>query len=296
MKWRLLVILLLCCVILPQAYAGFGDVLKTVSKTVETVDENQDLIQAFTIDDSQEMSLGSSLHPQILEELGGEFSDKTVQAYVDNLGQKLAKLGKRPNLTYVFTVTDSEMVNAFALPGGYVYVTKTMLYLMEDEAELASVLGHEIAHVTERHGVDKMRQMAIAQRAVEKADSKIYDASSTYESYALLSKLTEYFAGLTLTGYGRKQELQSDRVGIKLMNKAGYDPRAAIAMFERLKMLEGTAKKGVLKQLHSSHPPTDKRIVLANSEIKKMKKKKTKLGKTRNAEAYAKIVARLGID
>ncbi|MGB0669852.1 MAG: M48 family metalloprotease, partial [Rhodospirillales bacterium] len=110
--------------------------------------------QSFTafMDSEEEARVGSSEHPKILERYGGAYDDPYVEKYIRALGNKLAQYSELPNLAFTFTVLDDEIVNAFALPGGYVYVTRGLLGILNTEAELAGVMGHEIGHVTARHG------------------------------------------------------------------------------------------------------------------------------------------------
>ena len=105
-----------------------------------------------TMSAAQEVEIGRKMHPQILQQYG-RYSDEALQAYVNDVGQRIAKVSHLPNLQFTFTVLDSEEVNAFALPGGYVYVTRGILAYLNSEAELVAVLGHEVGHVTARHAV-----------------------------------------------------------------------------------------------------------------------------------------------
>lgn len=283
MKLKLTVLFFLLSYLPSLSEASFFKVMQGVQKAAETYDNNRDVVDVMTLSDDEEVAFGKAMHPDILNELGGEFKDKRVQSYVNFVGQKLVKKSSRSQIPYVFTVTNSDTVNAFALPGGYIYITKSMLYLLENEAELASVLGHEIGHITKRHGVDKMRQLAVANKGAQYVNDKT--------QAQVLGDLTAHFSSLIIKGYGRSQELQSDKVGVHLMNDTSYDPEAAVEMFEKLKLLEeAQATKSGMKQHSSSHPPTSKRIKQAKYEIKKMKT----LGENRNEDEFLKVQERLG--
>jgi predicted Zn-dependent protease len=105
-----------------------------------------------TMSAAQEVEIGRKMHPQILQEYG-RYADEELQAYVNDVGQRIAAKSHRPDLQYTFTVLDGEEVNAFALPGGYVYITRGIMAYLNSEAELAAVLGHEVGHITARHAV-----------------------------------------------------------------------------------------------------------------------------------------------
>src|SRR5262245_25985323 len=112
--------------------------------------------------EDEEIQLSKEEHPKILAEFGGEYNDPDLQSYISSIGMLLAKTSERPNLPWKFTILDTPDVNAFALPGGYIYVTRGLLALASSEAEVASVLGHEIGHVTARHTSQRQGRATIA--------------------------------------------------------------------------------------------------------------------------------------
>ena len=192
------------------------------------------------------------------------YPDKALQDYINRVGQRLARDSDRPNLQYHFTVLDSPEVNAFALPGGYVYITRGILAYLNSEAELAAVLGHEIGHVAARHSV---RQ----QSAAEAANASLSIASifipelNTNIGY----NLSNLFGGALLAGYGREHELEADRLGAKYMARAGYNPQAMIKVLSLLKEQEEfdavIAKQEGRQPNHyhglfASHPDNDTRL------------------------------------
>ena len=124
--------------------------------------------QSFTgcLSDADERKIGAEYHPQIVAEFGGEYEDPALKAYVNEMGQRLARQSDRPNVNYTFTVLDSPVINAFAVPGGYIYVTRGLVALAQNEAELAGVISHEIGHIAARHTNERYCQALLAQRGV----------------------------------------------------------------------------------------------------------------------------------
>lgn len=212
--------------------------------------------------ESQEIEIGREMDPKITEEYG-YYRDETLQAYVNQLGQKLAGVCDRPDLNYQFKVVNSSMINAFALPGGYVYVTRGLLGYVNTEAELAGVLGHEIGHITARHAV---RQYTKAQTY----QFGILAASIVYPEISQLGPFADFVAMAIIQGYGRNNELQADRLGIKYSSATGYDPYCVSSFMKTLDNIEeSTGKKGY-HGLFSTHPETVDRIMKAKEEAKKI--------------------------
>ena len=277
-KVALFLSLLLILTAAPSALAQFGGLGKKVKDVSEVA-------EAFSIDDEREVAIGAEAHPYLVAQMGGLSQDKKLNAYVTRVGQRLAEDRERKNITYRFFVVRTDMVNAFALPGGYVYVTEGLLRLLEDEAELAAVLGHELAHVEKRHGVKRMRQAVLAEKGADYAGEAA--GSGVGEQVARL--VADLFADMAVSGYGRKQELQSDEIGLALANGSGYDPEGAVRSFQRFLELEGGAKKSGMADFFASHPPTGKRIKQAEAQIAKLGKR----GEETNQAQYDKATAQL---
>lgn len=264
---------------LPSAGAiGIGKIKGTAKNVKDGAQDAKDLADA-SLSTEEEIAYGKGMHPYILAEMGGAYKNRALQGYVDSVGQKLAAGAKRKDLKFNFTVVNNPMVNAFAMPGGYIYVTTGILKTMKDEAELAAVLGHEIGHVDARHSVKRLQSMVMAEKGskyANKAVGKVAKKGMGKVGGALtkqaFKKLSGEFAQIALMGYGRNQELESDRIGIQLANDNRYDPEGAVRLFETLLSLEGgSASHG--NSLFSSHPETKKRIKKAQKEIKKLKNK-----------------------
>lgn len=199
-----------------------------------------------------------------------QLENPVVVAYVNKIGQRLAAKSNKPNIKYTFTVLDSPQINAFAHEGGYVYINRGLLSYMRSEAQLASVLAHEIAHVTEDHIGRSMRGAMMGEllaivAGVASRSNEVIDAA-------------RQLSAATTTGYGRDRELEADIVGARNMVRVGYNPQAVVEMLSILKDTETfqkkkAADKGAARQtyhgLYSTHPRNDARLRTAVSEAKK---------------------------
>ncbi|MCK9201986.1 MAG: M48 family metalloprotease [Gallionella sp.] len=222
--------------------------------------------------ESQEIAEGRQADVQIKQQYK-VYESKALQDYVNRVGQRIAKQSHRPGLQYHFTVLDSPEINAFALPGGYVYITRGILAYLNSEAELAAVLGHEIGHVTARHGV---RQQAAAQ-----ATNLALQIASLYVkglNTAVGQNVANLFGGALLSGYGRDHELEADRLGAQYLTRTEYDPQAIIKVIgvlknQELKDAELAKQEGREPRryhgLFASHPDNDTRLQQAVGEASK---------------------------
>lgn len=213
--------------------------------------------------EDREIAQGRTNHPKIIAQYG-RYDDEMLQAYVQSVGDKLAVVSHRQNLTYRFTVLDSPVINAFALPGGYIYITRGLMAYLNSEAELAAVLGHEIGHVTARHGI---RQQSASQAAgLGYLLGSIFFPELQGGASQNLFKL---MSGALLSGYGREHELESDGLGAEYLARAGYEPKAMIDVIRVLKDQETFSAAEAKKQgresqgyhgLFASHPDNDTRL------------------------------------
>ena len=220
--------------------------------------------------EDEEIAIGRQNHAKIIQQYG-LYDAPVLQEYVQTVGNKLAIKSHRSNLIFRFTVLDSNEINAFALPGGYIYITRGLLAYLSDEAELAAVLGHEIGHVTARHAV---RQQSAA-------------AATGFLAAILASQADFYGAGNLLNtvgvalirGYGRDNELESDRLGAEYLAKSGYDPMAMLEVIRVLKNQEIYDKQLAKKEdreprayhgVFATHPDNDKRLQEVISKAKQL--------------------------
>jgi predicted Zn-dependent protease len=222
----------------------------------------------------QEVELGRQNDPQIRKQYG-VYPDPQLQAYVDQVGKKLAAQSHRPGLSYHFTVLDSDEVNAFALPGGYVYITRGILAYLNSEAELAAVLGHEIGHVTARHGVRQYTAATAANIGANIVSVFVPELGSVGGQ-----QLLNVLGGALLSGYGRDHELEADRLGAEYIARIGYDPDAMIGVVGVLKNQEEFEKKRASAEgrkpriyhgVFASHPSADQRLQQVVAEAHKHK-------------------------
>lgn len=227
--------------------------------------------------EKEEIDIGAQTHPQILSQYR-VYRDPELQAYVETIGNRLADISERANLEYTFTVLDSEEVNAFAVPGGYIYVTRGLLSYLNSEAEMAAVIGHEIGHITGRHAVRQHRSNALLGTIAAVAGAAAGAAGSA---------VTDFAGGALLSGYGRDMELEADALGARYLVACGYDSEAMIDVVRILKNqelfeLERAKEEGrephIYHGIFASHPDNDSRL---RNVVKEADKLRTPDGETR---------------
>ena len=210
--------------------------------------------------EEDEIRLGQKYSAEIMQEMSA-YKDPALEEMVQRVGKQLASHSHRPGLDYQFTIVDSSSVNAFALPGGYIFITRGMLAYLNSEAELAAVLGHEIGHVTARHSV---RQQSTA--TVTGILGVVVAASTGIDG---VDSLTNMASTAVVRGYGREHELEADRLGAEYLAKSGYDPEAMLEVVGVLKDQEAFdiavarqegREPNVYHGLFSTHPDNDARF------------------------------------
>lgn len=259
-KYRLLVLLLLL-----SLFGGCA---------VNPVSGKQDLV---LLSEGDEIALGRKTNQEVLQQYK-VYDNPALQAYVQNIGTKLALNSHRNNLVYRFTVLDSKEVNAFALPGGYIYITRGLMAYLKSEAELAAVLGHEVGHVTARHSVRQYSANQLTNIGV--ALGSIFIPGMTQAS----SQLAQLFGAALLRGYGREHELEADRLGAEYLARTGYNPKAMLDVISVLKNQEVferevAAAEGreprIYHGVFSTHPDNDTRLQEVVGTASELTKKTT---------------------
>ncbi len=209
--------------------------------------------------ENDELSLGRELNKRVLAQIPA-YEDKALQDYVQMVGDKVAATSHRSDLFYRFTVLDRPEINAFALPGGYIYIFRGLLAYLNSEAELAAVLGHEIAHVTARHAVRQHRNQLLTQ---------ILATAVAIEAGGQVADLSQLLGAAILHGYGRGLELEADGFGAEYMAASGYDHEAMLKVVAVLKHQEEYEKEkakaegrdpNVYHGVFSTHPENDDRL------------------------------------
>jgi predicted Zn-dependent protease len=210
---------------------------------------------------TDELRVGREQHPKILKEFGGAYDHARATSYVNGVGQQLGRRSDLPNLKYTFTVLDSDVINAFALPGGYVYISRGLLALANTEAELAGVLAHEIGHVTARHSAQRYSSSVVA--GLGTALLGIVVGGD-------VAQLGQQGAAVYLQGYSRDQEFEADKLGVRYLARAGYETGSMASFLSSLKAYsELEAKTSGLPDpasrynILSTHPRTGDRVAAA---------------------------------
>lgn len=208
------------------------------------------IIQLSNISANQEVQIGQQINQQLVGSEVQLYRNSEINRYVDQIGQRLAKKSSRPDIPYTFQVVNDKGINAFATMGGYVYVNTGLIAAADNEAQLASVMGHEIGHIARRHAIQQMRQLAIAQGLATAAG---------------LDRSTLVNLGVDLAlrrPNSRQDELEADQVGLQILKDAGYAPSAMVAFMEKL-LKQG----GSVPTFLSTHPATSDRIQALNQAI-----------------------------
>ncbi len=209
------------------------------------------------VSEAQEISLGTENYAFMQQAGGGDYdTDPELTAYVQGIGSQLAAVSDRA-LPYEFTVLNSSVPNAWALPGGKIAINRGLLTELGSEAELAAVLGHEIVHAAARHSAQQMERGLLLQAAV--LGTAIMSSDSDYAQLAVGG--ANVGAQLINQAYGRGAELEADEYGMRYMAAAGYDPRGAVSLQETFVRLSEGRRSDWLSGLFASHPPSQDRVV-----------------------------------
>ena len=225
------------------------------------------VVQLSNISNAQELELGKGINQQIISSGRARIStNASINSYIDRIGQRLAQTSDRSDLPYTFQVVDDDSINAFATMGGFVYINKGLIEAADNEAELASVIGHEIGHIVGRHSIEQMRNRALSQGLLSAAGLDRNDAIQIGVELAVNRP------------NGRSDELEADRFGLENMIRADYAPAGILGFMEKL-LQKGGSPPSVL----STHPATSERIRILEELIDP---KTMNVGNGLNNEAY----------
>ncbi|KPK30413.1 MAG: hypothetical protein AMK69_03245 [Nitrospira bacterium SG8_3] len=230
----------------------FGLLLWTASCAVNPVSGQRELM---LISESEEIQLGGQTDADVVRQFG-IYDDQRLNAYVNGLGQRMGKVSHRPRLDYHFKVLDVSVVNAFAVPGGYVYFTRGILASMNSEAELAGVMGHEIGHITARHSAQQISRAQLAQMGMA-------IGSIVSPEFGALSGLAGMGVQMLFLKFSRDNERQADDLGVEYASKVGYDASQMANFFETLDRMNPHSDKSGLPGWFTTHPnPEDREKVV----------------------------------
>jgi beta-barrel assembly-enhancing protease len=218
---------------------------------IELLIRGAQIVQLSSISDKQEAELGAGINQELIRSGQAKiYRNQAINSYINRIGQELAKKSDRPKITYTFQVVDDPAINAFATMGGYVYIHTGLMRKADNEAELASVIGHEIGHIVGRHSIEQMRQRAIAQGVLSAAGLDSTQAVQIGVELAVNRRNS------------RQDELEADRFGLDNLTKAGYAPSAMVSFMKKL-LESGSSVPTFL----STHPATSERIKLLQAKI-----------------------------
>lgn len=210
----------------------------------------------------QEVSLGRQLAPQMAAQFGG-VSASPARERVRQIGERIVARSSAANTPYKYSfhlLSDRKTVNAFALPGGQIFITEALLGLLNSEDELAAVLGHEIGHVLARHSAEHLAKQQLTQQLI----GAVVIGSGSYDT----AQIAQIAGSLVNMKHGRDDEIESDTLGLRLVREAGYDPRAMIGVMQALEKASGGSRQ---PEFASTHPSPANRIQRIRENLDKMK-------------------------
>lgn len=233
------------------------------------------------LSESQEQAMGDEYDPQVVAQYG-VYNDNTIQKFIDEHGQRMAKISHRAHLTYDFKILDSPVVNAFAVPGGYVYFTRGIMAHFSNEAEFAGVLGHEIGHITARHSAKQYsKQMA--------AQVLLIGGMIASEKFRQYGNLAMQGAGLLFLKFSRDAESESDKLGVEYSTAIGYDAHEMANFFNTISRLSAASGQSIPDFL-STHPNPDNRFVKVNQMADDIQKNLNKASLKVERDPYLRMI------
>lgn len=236
----------------------------------------------------QEIALGVQSRSQMANKFGGLDQDQALQQYIDKIGGQVVQKSVAQSSGYPFEfhlLRDPQTVNAFALPGGQIFITVGLLRRLSSAAQLAGVLGHEAGHVVARHGAEHLAKQQLGQAVVTAVGVAASDSNDGGRRAAVLAQAVNQVVSLR---YGREDELESDRLGVRFMSEAGYDPRA---MVEVMKILAAARSGSKSPEFFSSHPSPENRVQRLQAEITKNYPQGVPANLQKGREEFAQYIA-----
>lgn len=231
-------------------------------------------LQFLLISEDSEIRIDKQHSPHQLSADYGTLQDKTLSGYIDQTGRKISTLTHRPHMPYSFHGVNATYVNAYAFPGGTIAATRGILLALEDEAELAALLGHELGHVNARHTAQRMSRGVLANLLVSGVAAYIRAESAAHARLA--SKIGMIGAGALLASYNRDDEREADALGLEYMVRAGYNPKGLVELMDMLRNMS-KRRPNVVELMFATHPMSDERYRAAVKAIEE---------KYRNAQKY----------
>jgi len=236
--------------------------------------------ELMLLSESEEIQLGKQTDVQVRKQYG-VYEDQKLNAYLNDMCQRLARVSHRPNLPYRFEIVDASAVNAFAVPGGYVYFTRGILANFNSEGELAGVMGHEIGHITARHSAQQYSRAQLAQFGVLVGGLFLGD---------LVSGVAQLGVGMLFLSFSRDNERQADELGVEYASKAGYDAKELAGFFETLERMNPGSDRSGLPGWFSTHPSPEDRVVAVRKEAREWQQRLGMRDLKVNREVYLRHV------
>ena len=263
------------------AFLGFGLIgllAGIVSCAVNPVSGKQELM---LLSEADEVKLGHQTDAEVVKEYG-VFEDAKLTAYLNDFCQRLGKVSHRPQLSYGFKIVDASVVNAFAVPGGYVYFSRGILATLNNEAELAGVMGHEIGHIAARHSAKQYSRAQLAQVGL--------GVGAVFIDSPVLSGLAQLGAGMLFLRFSRDNEREADDLGVEYASKAGYDSAQLAGFFETLERMNPGSDRSGLPGWFSTHPSPEDRVQVVRVRAKEWQEKLGLRDSKINREPYLRRI------
>ena len=238
--------------------------------------------QMVLMSQEQEIAMGKEADPQVVAEFG-LYNDAELQKFITKKGKEMAAISHRPKLAYEFKIVDSPVVNAFALPGGYVYFTRGIMAHFNNEAEFAGVLGHEIGHITARHSVIQQRNAMLGQLGIIAGVILVPELSDWVDPLSTGLQLA-------LMSFGRDAERQSDKLGVEYSSRIGYNATEMAGFFTTLERQQAASGGGEIPEFLSTHPSPTERHASVSKEADEWKKKLKLKDAKINRDSYLKRI------